>query len=117
MNAAASQGKHLNVRIQVRSFGAVLRMVGAGVGIGLVPRSALMFADPARPPRVLELSEAWAQRDLQICVRRREQLSGFAAALVETLAQSCNTGSNADTGQNPQERPLSYLPSPSPGKA
>ncbi|HJW02900.1 MAG TPA: LysR family transcriptional regulator [Azospira sp.] len=113
MNAAASQGKHLNVRIQVRSFGAVLRMVGAGVGIGLVPRSALMFADPARPPRVLELSEAWAQRDLQICVRRREQLSGFASSLVDALAQSSGTGSS----QNPQEQPLSYLPNPAAAKA
>jgi DNA-binding transcriptional LysR family regulator len=87
-NAAAAQGRHLNVRIQVRSFGAVLRMVGAGVGIGLVPRSALVFADRERPPRVLELSEPWAQRDLQICVRSRAALSGFAAALVDALARS-----------------------------
>ena len=41
MNAAATLGRHLNVRIQVRSFEAVCRMVGAGVGIGLVPRSAV----------------------------------------------------------------------------
>jgi len=87
MNAAAAQGRHLNVRIQVRSFGAVLRMVGAGVGIGLVPRSALVFADRERVPRVLELSEPWARRDLQICVRDRQTLSGFAAALVDALAE------------------------------
>ncbi len=85
-NAAAALGRHLNVRIQVRSFGAVLRMVGAGVGIGLVPRSALVFVDQECPPRVLELSEPWAQRDLQICVRNRAALSGFAAALVDALA-------------------------------
>lgn len=88
MNAAAAQGRHLNVRIQVRSFGAVLRMVGAGVGIGLVPRSALVFADRERPPTVLELSEPWARRDLQICVRNRASLSGFAVALVDALAKS-----------------------------
>lgn len=88
MNAAAAQGRHLNVRIQVRSFGAVLRMVGAGVGIGLVPRSALVFADRERPPTVLELSEPWARRDLQICVRNRTSLSGFAVALVDALAKS-----------------------------
>lgn len=41
MNAAATLGRHVNVRIQVRSFEAVCRMVGAGVGIGLVPRSAV----------------------------------------------------------------------------
>lgn len=87
MNAAAALGRHLNVRIQVRSFGAVLRMVGAGVGIGLVPRSALTFSDPAGAPRVLELAEPWARRDLQLCIRERSALSGFAAALVDALAQ------------------------------
>ena len=33
-------GGRLDVRIQVRSFNAVCRMVAAGVGIGMVPRSA-----------------------------------------------------------------------------
>lgn len=93
-NAAAAQGRHLNVRIQVRSFGAVLRMVGAGVGIGLVPRSALVFVDPLRPPQMLELSEPWARRDLQICVRERAGLSGFAAALVDALGKSAEAPAN-----------------------
>jgi len=84
MNAAAALGRHLNVRIQVRSFEAVSRMVGAGVGIGLVPRSALR-EPPGSPLRTVELDEEWAQRDLQVCVRDRQALSGFAAALVDTL--------------------------------
>jgi len=88
MNAAAALGRHLNVRIQVRSFEAVCRMVGAGVGIGLVPRSAVPGAGMREPPVVIELDEPWAQRDLQICVRRGVALSGFAAALVESLRQS-----------------------------
>ncbi|MRR52087.1 MAG: LysR family transcriptional regulator, partial [Rhodocyclaceae bacterium] len=40
MNAAAALGRHLNVRIQVRSFEAVGRMVAAGVGLGLGARAA-----------------------------------------------------------------------------
>lgn len=90
MNAAAAQGKHLNVRIQVRSFGAVCRMVGAGVGIGLVPRSAVPAVALSAPPVIVELDEAWAQCDLQICVRRRASLSGFASALVDALATAGN---------------------------
>jgi len=35
---------------------------------------------------VVTLDETWAQRDLQVCVRRREDLSGFAADLVRSLA-------------------------------
>ena len=37
---------------------------------------------------ILELEEPWAQRDLKVCVKKREQLSGFAAALVESLTGS-----------------------------
>ena len=91
MNAAAALGRHLEVRIQVRSFEAVCRMVGAGVGIGLVPHSAVAEGTPRAALAVVELEESWAQRDLQVCVRQRESLSGFAAALV-----ACLTGSNLE---------------------
>lgn len=85
MNAAAALGRHLDVRIQVRSFEAVCRMVGAGVGIGLVPRSAVTLAGLSEPPVAVAMDEHWAQRDLQICVRKGAALSGFAAALVAHL--------------------------------
>ncbi|WP_339410787.1 LysR substrate-binding domain-containing protein [Pseudomonas sp. EA_35y_Pfl2_R5] len=85
MNAAAALGRHLEVRIQVRSFEAVCRMVSAGVGIGLVPRSAVTAGAHLA---VIELEESWAQRDLKVCVRKRELLSGFAAELVDCLTGS-----------------------------
>ena len=88
MNAAAALGRHLDVRIQVRSFEAVCRMVGAGEGIGLVPRSAVPRAGLSEPPVVVALDEAWAQRDLQVCVRQGVELSGFASALVQHLRAS-----------------------------
>ncbi|WP_243020157.1 LysR family transcriptional regulator [Simplicispira sedimenti] len=88
MNAAAALGRHLDVRIQVRSFEAVCRMVGAGVGIGLVPRSAVPRAGLSEPPVVVALDEPWAQRDLQVCVRQGVELSGFASALVQHLRAS-----------------------------
>ena len=89
MNAAAALGRHLEVRIQVRSFEAVCRMVSAGVGIGLVPRSAVTAGAPLA---VIELEEPWAQRDLKVCVRKRELLSGFAAELVDCLTASSTAG-------------------------
>lgn len=88
MNAAAALGKHLDVRIQVRSFEAVCRMVSAGVGLGLVPRRALSRTLQDSPVRVIELDEPWAPRNLQVCVRQRAQLSTFAADLVDLLVAS-----------------------------
>ena len=87
MNAAAALGRHLNVRIQVRSFEAVCRMVGAGVGLGLVPRSAVPDGGLHEPPTLIELDEPLAQRDLQLCVRRASALSGFAAILLTHLSR------------------------------
>ena len=98
MNAAAALGHHLDVRIQVRSFEAVCRLVGAGVGLGMVPRSAVSTAGLAEPPVVLEMNEPWAQRDLQICTRKGMLLSGFAAALVAHL-QATAPGHVADPAQ------------------
>ena len=66
----------------MRSFETVCRMVGAGVRLGLVPRSLVPSGGLREPPTVVELDEPWAQRDLQVCVRSRAALSGFAAALV-----------------------------------
>lgn len=82
MNAAAQLGGSLDVRIQVRSFNAVCRMVAAGVGIGMVPRSAV-----GEGLETVAISDAWAPRDLQLCVRARALLSPAAAALFEHLAE------------------------------
>lgn len=87
MNTAAALGRHLEVRIQVRSFEAVCRMVSAGVGLGMVPLSAVSTGASLSPLAVVELEEPWAQRDLKVCVRKRESLSHFAADLVAFLTE------------------------------
>lgn len=83
MNHAAQLGGRLDVRIQVRSFNAVCRMVAAGVGIGMVPRSAVGAADAVR---LIEITDPWAPRDLQLCVRSRSALPAAAQALLAHLA-------------------------------
>ena len=77
MNAAAQLGGNLDVRIQVRSFNAVCRMVAAGVGIGMVPHSSIVAVDGLK---ALKINDAWAPRDLQLCVRSRAALSLSAAS-------------------------------------
>ncbi len=101
MNTAADLGCRLDIRIQVRSFHAVCRMVGAGVGIGLVPRAAAREAAQQMPdaPALVEIEESWAERDLQLCIREDNALHGMAATLFQHLAQQ---------GQLPQ--PTSNVP-------
>ena len=84
MNAAAQLGGSLDVRIQVRSFNAICRMVAAGVGIGLVPHSAIVAVDGLK---TVKIADDWAPRDLQLCVRSRAALSPAAAALFDHLAE------------------------------
>ncbi|MDD2741456.1 MAG: LysR family transcriptional regulator [Rhodocyclaceae bacterium] len=83
MNAANQLGGRLDVRIQVRSFNAVCRMVAAGVGIGMVPNSSIITVDGLK---ALKINDAWAPRDLQLCIRSRSALSPAASALLAHLA-------------------------------
>lgn len=83
MNAASQLGGSLDVRIQVRSFNAVCRMVAAGVGIGMVPYSSIVTVNNLKP---VKINDFWAPRNLQLCVRSRADLSSGAAALFDHLA-------------------------------
>lgn len=87
MGLAGERGRPLDVRVQVHSFEAVLGMVAAGVGYGLVPASTV--ARMGQPTRVvtLALEDDWAQRDLRLCVREAAALSGHAQALLAHLAR------------------------------
>jgi DNA-binding transcriptional LysR family regulator len=82
---AAQQMKPMALRVQVRSFEAVCRAVQAGLGIGVLPLAAARsFAADLRL-RVLPLSDPWALRRMQVCMRsqppRRSPLSELAAHL------------------------------------
>lgn len=88
MNYVAETGGRLDVRIEVRSFEAVLRMAGAGVGLGLVPRSAAERFGRQRPFAIVDVDEPWASRDLSIVVRRNASLSAHAQSLVDALLAS-----------------------------
>ncbi len=78
-------GKRLNYRIRLRSFESICRVVGAGIGVGIVPRVvAQRCARSARISR-LELTDAWAARHLVICVKRMDALPVQAQRLVAHL--------------------------------
>lgn len=102
VNAAAKLGGHLDVRIQVRSFEAVCKMVAAGVGVGLVPHSAVIHSPLKQSLRVIQLNEPWAQRNLKVCFKKEASLNPFATALVQALVQKNHKLEQTITTQLPR---------------
>lgn len=85
VQAAEALGRTFKFRIEVGNFEAVCRMIETGVGIGVIPESvALRFANVLNVS-IVPLTDSWAVRQLQICVRSREALPAFARELVSML--------------------------------
>ncbi|MOA31532.1 LysR substrate binding domain protein [compost metagenome] len=83
--SAAQLDMPLKLRIQVTSYDALCLMVAAGLGVGVLPRqSAALYAGTLAITAV-RLNEAWAQRQLVLCMRSLEALPPVARALVEHL--------------------------------
>ena len=82
---AAREGRPLKLRVQLRSFDAVCRLVEAGVGVGVVPQTTARRAEKTMSLAVIDLTDDWALRELTIVVRAGEELRPYAAELVESL--------------------------------
>jgi DNA-binding transcriptional LysR family regulator len=83
------------LRIQVRSFEAMCRVIEAGVGIGVVPESAARRHAQTMNIRLLDLEDDWATRDRSVLVRDQSALPGSALKLIEMLIQSGAGGRKA----------------------
>jgi DNA-binding transcriptional LysR family regulator len=83
--------KKLQVRIEVGNFEALCRMIEANVGIGVLPRSSAIRYVKTMNIRLVEIEDAWATRNLLICVRSLDLLPSFARELVDLLTQKCKS--------------------------
>ena len=90
-NSAIDLDRSLRVRIQLRSFEAICRMIGAGMGIGILPHHAIQHNLPQMNLSTIAFDEPWAQRELRLCVRSRDALSVIARQMVDHLLQPCTT--------------------------
>ena len=77
--------KRLNYRIRLRSVESVCRMVGAGIGIGIVPHTVAVRCARSARVRRIALTDAWATRNLVVCVRQLAELPAPALQLVHHL--------------------------------
>lgn len=82
---AARAGRPFKVRVRLRSFDAVCRMVASGVGISVVPLSAARRCQQTMALRCMELKDTWSVRNLTICVRQFSELPPYARQLIEHL--------------------------------
>jgi DNA-binding transcriptional LysR family regulator len=82
---AAREGRPFRLRVQLRSFDGVCRLVETGVGVGVVPKTTAARAVKTMRLGVVELTDDWALRELRICVRKLDELGLYARELVESL--------------------------------
>jgi DNA-binding transcriptional LysR family regulator len=82
---AARIGQPLRLRVQLRSFDAVCRLVECNVGIGIVPETTARRVARTMAIVAVELTDPWASRELTICIRSLDELPPFARQLVEHL--------------------------------
>lgn len=85
---AERTGQRLRLRVQLRSFDAVCRLVECNVGIGVVPQTTVERCLRTMALHKLELTDEWALRNLTICVRRLQELPVYAQELVRHLTQT-----------------------------
>ncbi len=101
---ARRSGKALSYRVRLRSFDAVCRMVGQGVGVAIVPRAAAVRYGRASGVSRVALADPWAARDLVLCVR--DDLPAYAAELVAYALRDAPVGDPADAAAfDPAEVP------------
>ncbi len=78
-------GRPLRLRVQLRSFDAVCRLVECKVGVGIVPETTARRVAKTLQIAVVPLTDAWAVRELTICTRKLSELPLYARQLVEHL--------------------------------
>jgi DNA-binding transcriptional LysR family regulator len=68
INAVAlDEGLPVRLRVKVGSFDAVCRMVEAGFGLGILPRAAAAQFEESIGLQLLDLEDAWADRQMLLC--------------------------------------------------
>jgi len=82
---AARLGKVMNFRVHLRGFMAVGGMVENNVGVAIMPDSAAERCKQTMDLRTVRITDAWAKRDILLCLRRFDELPVHVRELVEML--------------------------------
>ncbi|WP_220814424.1 LysR family transcriptional regulator [Pseudomonas paralcaligenes] len=83
---ATRQARPLRIRVRAPSFDAIAQLVAQRVGIALLPEAAAARFALELPVSPVALDDAWATRELRLCIKDWESLSSHARQLVTFLA-------------------------------
>ena len=83
--AAVAAGKPLRLRVQLKGFDVVAKMIQAGLGIGVLPEGCRAFLRAADGIAARPLTDPWATRRMWVCVRDYATLPASARQLVDHL--------------------------------
>ena len=88
LSQAQRADKPLRLRVQVKSFDVVARLIQAGLGIGLLPAEAVKAFASSMGLRAVALTDEWASRRMFVCVRQHSALPAASRMLVDHLTAS-----------------------------
>lgn len=87
LEESARAERNLRLRMQVRSFDGVCRMVEAGFGLGVLPLIAAQGFAAAMALDVVPLSDSWARRQMLLCLAPGLGANDPARALATQLTR------------------------------
>lgn len=88
---ARAAARPLDLRIRMKTFEGLCEMVAHGVGIGIVPQSIAKRYRRRYSLHVVALQDSWAQRQLCLCFKAWDELSGPMQSLLAHLGGSPGT--------------------------
>jgi len=103
---AALLGHTLTHRIQVWGLDAACRIVGAGLGVAVLPREAAAPYASASALVMVPLAEPWALRRFVICSRAEDTLSATARLLIDHLRHQASARPDASARSRRVRQPL-----------
>ncbi|CAO3382917.1 Transcriptional regulator, LysR family [Azospirillum argentinense] len=84
---ARAEGRFIKVRVQVRSFEVMCQMISLGLGVGVLPKRAVLPLSNALGVELVALDEDWAERSFEICVRSPDALDAPSQRLLDFLRE------------------------------
>lgn len=85
---AMQNGRPLKIRVRAPSFFAMAQLVAQEAGIAMLPEAAAQRHAGELSARIVTLDDAWATRELRLCVRSLDGLSVQARQLLSYLTDS-----------------------------